>query len=330
MDPLLVRKLIHALTALVLVIGGGTVGYMLIEDWGFLDSLFFTLITITTVGYDDGGISRPGELFTILLVLFGIATATYGFSTIVQVAVSSQLAWRRKMQKKIDSLKNHYIVCGFGRVGRTVCEQLARENVDFVVVEKDPDTVQQAVDHGYLVIEGNATEDEVLQEARIEVAQGLVSVASHDADNIVIVLSATELNRYLFIMSRAEREESVRKIERAGAARVISPFRSSGMEIANSILRPHVAQFLRHTNHYNADFVLGEMAVEEGSPLVGRRISEFGQEESELVFVSLERGAEGVRLRPGGAEQFLTGDVYMVIGPKEAVMRVQKMAKETG
>lgn len=321
------RKLWHALLALFTVIGLGTGGYMLIEDWPFFDALFHTLITITTVGYDDGGMSDNGRHFTLLLLIFGIATATYGFSSIIQVAVSSQLAWGDKMQEKIDTLKNHFIICGYGRVGETVCEQLAEAGQAFVIIERDEQRCQVAEARGFLAIHGDATEDEKLQQAGIDRAQGLASVVDSDAENIVIALSARELNKYAFIMSRAEKETSIRKIERAGASLVISPFRTSGNEIANAIIRPHVAHFLRHSLYSNADFVLGEVTLQEGSSLVERTFGDYGKEEPEVVFVAVERGRDGLMLRPGGNEVFQAGDVVMVVGPPEALVRMREQAQ---
>ena len=185
------RRLRRAILALSVVLTGGTLGFMIIEPtWGLWRSLYFTLITVTTVGYSDEGLSAQGRGFTTILLVAGIATASYAFSQIVQAAVSYQFAWRRRMQKDIDRLRDHYVVCGMGRVGRAVCKQLTENSTPFVVIEQDIDRFQQAPSYGFLAILGTATEDAVLLQAGIKRARGIVCAFDSDSENIVITLSA--------------------------------------------------------------------------------------------------------------------------------------------
>ena len=204
--------------------------------WGVWKAFFFTMITISTVGYGDQGISPLGERFAAVLLLVGIATATYSLSALVNVAVNCQLEWKRKMQRQIDQLQQHFIICGFGRIGKTVCEQLAAAGESFVVLEKDPDSYQAALDQGHLAILGDSTEDPNLRQAGVTRARGVICVINSDAENVFITLSVRELNPQAFIASRADAEGASRRGKRAGADLVISPYTTAGLTLARAVL----------------------------------------------------------------------------------------------
>ena len=201
-----VRK---AVLALLFVIAAGTCGYMLIEEWGVRRALFFTLITLSTVGYGDYGLSSAGERFTIVVLLAGAGTFTYSVSVIGPLVLDRRFLLERRMNRAIDKLNGHFIVCGLGRIGMSVCQRLAREGVPFVAVDPRPEVVATVAEVGFLAIVGDATEDQVLEDVGIRRARGLAAVADSDATNIVITLSGRELNPDLSIISRAEQPDAV-------------------------------------------------------------------------------------------------------------------------
>ena len=228
---------LRCLLALAAVTAFGTVGFAVIEqDWTLWKSLFFTLITITTVGYGDEGLSENGEVFAAVLLLLGIGTATYSLTSLVQIAVNYQTAWKRKMTRQINRLMDHFIICGFGRIGLTVAEQLQESGVPFVVIDCDEKQVEIALERGFLVVEGNSADDETLQQAGIQNARGIICAINSDAENVFVTLCARELNPGAFIASRASTESAARRMKRAGASLVVSPYISAGNQIANAVL----------------------------------------------------------------------------------------------
>lgn len=320
------RQIITAIVLLLVVVMGGTTGYMLIEGWGFWRSFFFVLISITTVGYHAEGLSTSGEQFTALLLIGGISTATYAFGVIVQASILAQLSWRLKMHRQIRRLKEHFIVCGFGRIGRPVCERLEAAGHDVVVIEGDQNALEEARERGFLAIRGNATEDEVLLEAGVGRAKGIVCAVNSDADNIVIALGARELRPDIQIVARVDEDGATRKIQRAGADHVVSPFRTAAMDIANGILQPNVTGFLSQANHTDGGFELSEVTVDVGSRGDGRSIAALRRQGSaELVFVAIKRVDGTTNLGPTDVERVAGGDVIIVAGPPLAVRRISSM-----
>ena len=318
---------IRCTAALVGVTLFGTVGFLIIEqNWGLWDSLYFTLITITTVGYGDEGLSPNGQVFATVLLLVGIGTATYSLSVLIQIAIGYQLAWKRKMQHRIDSLRDHIVVCGFGRMGRTVCERLFADKVPFVVVERDEEGCRAAMDQGYPAIRGNATEDQVLRDAGVERCRGVVCVLNADAENVFITLNARYLNEHAFIACRAETDGAGDKVRRAGASLVVSPHYSAGVNIATAILRPHVADFLQRGYGADAGIELDEVTIAEGSPLVGQTVHQYGKSEASIVFVAIKRPDGPTTVRPGGKETFQSGDVVIVAGAQKDLSRMSQQA----
>ena len=234
------RTLIYCAIALCSVIALGTVGFMIVEPgWGLWKSFFFTLVTVTTVGYGDEGLSFEGQAFAAVLLIGGIATATYSLSSMVRVAINLQLSWRRKMRDRIKKLNNHFVICGYGRIGETVCEEIATYGIPFVVLEKSEESCQAAQERGFLTVRGNSTEDDVLRSAGIDRAKGVICVINSDAENVFITLSVRELNPEAFIACRAAGRGAINRLKRAGASLVISPYTAAGMTIADEILTRH-------------------------------------------------------------------------------------------
>ncbi|MCA8981857.1 MAG: potassium channel protein [Planctomycetes bacterium] len=314
------RRLVRALTALFGILSIGVCGLMWIEGWDFWRAFFFTLITVTTVGYGDEGISDAGERFAILLLVGGIGTASYTFALVVQTMVANQFAWKRRMHSRINKLDEHVIVCGFGRMGRTICEELVVTGKAFVVIEVDVAAATRALELGYAVVQGCATEDEVLKEAGIERATHMVCATDRESENIVATLSARQLRSDITIIARAERPEEIRKLRLAGATRTVAPFHLGGIEIANAITRPRVAEFLAASVRAESEVGLAEIAIGAESPLIGRTLADCGRTDaSRISFVTLERAGEPPFTPPRGTMTLQAGDLLIVAGDPDQI-----------
>jgi voltage-gated potassium channel len=213
-----------AVCLLILVIGGGTVGYMAIEGWSFLDALYMTVLTISTVGYGEvHPLSISGKFLSILIILFGVGSVGFAVGTAGRLMIEDRIraVLGRRSMKSIQKLHDHYIICGFGRMGRIICEELTEKGIPLVVLENDESVLEEIERLGYLYIKADATSDEELIDSGIDKAAGLVSVVTDDAQNVFIVLTARGLNPKLNIVARSATEESIKKLVRAGANKVI-------------------------------------------------------------------------------------------------------------
>lgn len=321
------QRIFQAVAALCIVVFGGTLGFMQIQDWDFWRALFFVLITVTTVGYSADGLTPAGEVFTAVLLVGGIGTATYAFGVIVRASVGAQLSWRQNMHKQIKKMSGHYIVCGFGRIGRTVCGRLAAAGYQVVVIEGVNDAVQEARERGFPALRGNATEDEVLQQAGIMRARGVVCAVNSDSDNIVITLGAREMRPDITIIARVDEDGATRKISRAGATKVVSPFRTGAIDIANAIIRPNVSEFLQGSSQEPSDLELSEIAVEQGSLLAGRCLGDFTHSGSAgVVFVAIKRSDGSKLVGPSVTARLNAGDVVIVAGDPRGLAAVRERA----
>ena len=319
------RNVFNAVLAMLIVIAVGTLGFTLLEQqWNAWDALFFTMITITTVGYGDYGLDMKGEMFALVLLLTGIAVTTYAFGQVVQLAVTSRAVWRRKMLKTIERMQDHYIVCGAGRVGRAVCERFEESGVPLVVIDRDTERCEWARAQGHLAIEGNATDDRTLLSAGVQRCKGLVAAAPHDNENLVITLTAREHNADCLIICRSDDPDTDTKFRRAGADRVVAPETNGGHVIANLLVRPHLTDFLAHTGE--DDYQLTELHIQHGSPLAGLSIREMGEREPHLVFVAHKRDGQPARVRPDTTEVLAADDILIVVGELDALARVSQHA----
>lgn len=312
--------------ALVAVMLFGTMGVMLVEGWGVLQSFFFTLITLTTVGYGDYGLSELGKIFASLLMIGGFAVVTYCAGQLVPIVFNRQLIWERKMNQRILDLNDHYIVCGLGRIGQAVCQHFARDGDAFIGIDPDPEAVQILAEADQLAIVGDATDDDVLEEAGIGRAKAIACVTGSDSENIVITLSARERKPELMIVSRAEHDDALRKMQRAGATRVISPIRTGGVSIVNAILKPNLAEFLDLTHDRCEDFELAEIVVETNSALDGATIREKSPEFENALIIALKCEGRPARMRPDPEEALSAGDVLIVAGNVGSIHALQRLA----
>jgi voltage-gated potassium channel len=301
-----------------------------IERWTVFDSLYMTVTTITTVGYGEvHPLSDPGRLFTLVLIVFGVSTILYTFNNAARIVIEGEIQeifGRKKLEKKIKGLSNHYIVCGYGRMGKVICKELKEKRASFVVVEKD--IANDTLDRDVLFVRGDATRDDVLKEAGIERATGLISVLSTDAENLYVVLSARVLNPVLSIVARAGEEGSEQKLLRAGADRVVSPYYIGGLRIAHSVLKPAVVDFIEFaTRSGNIDLQMEEVFVQEGSKIAGSTLDECGiGRELGIIIVAIKRSDGEMLFNPTFRTSIKSGDILIALGERSKLRVLEDMA----
>ena len=330
--PILTGGPATAIALLASVIVGGTIGYVLIEGWSVWDAFYMTVITVTTVGYKEvHELSRLGQAFTVVLLLGGVGAALYTFTFLATAIVEGGLPkrlQRRRLYHMLETIRDHFIVCGYGRIGAIVTDQFRRQGIRFVIVERDTVRARAALTLGMLVVEADATREDVLKEAGIDRARGLIAAVGTDAENVYTVLSARVLNPNLFIVGRAEGEDSVLKLERAGANRVISPYQIGAMQMAQTALRPTVVDFVAlATNAENFELSMEEITIGKGSPLAGQSIinanlrSRFG-----VVVVAIQRNDRRMDFNPEPDATMLEGDKLVVLGRPESLKSLEREA----
>jgi voltage-gated potassium channel len=263
---------------LSMVLACGTAGYMLIEHWQPLDAFFMTLITISTVGYEEvHQLSTAGKLFSASLILGGIGAMLWVFGIVTEILSTGALAeyrrWR-SLENRRQALRDHFIICGYGRMGTQVARELEQSRVSVVVIDNNPDAIMRLRREGRVFVEGDAASEEMLRSAGIERARALISAVDSDERAVYIVLAARALNPNLYILSRAGMPDSIRRLELAGAQRVISPYRMAGHQIVQLALRPNLVNIAESL--LQGGIGVEEMVVAEGSPMIGRTLKEAG------------------------------------------------------
>jgi voltage-gated potassium channel len=313
---------------LTAIVAGGTIGYMTIEGWSFLDALYMTITTITTVGYDEvHPLSEAGKVFSIILIVGGVGGALYALTTAVGYFVEGRFGstlGRRQMKNKIARLKDHFIICGYGRVGQEVARAFAGDGVPFVVIDSNPESIAQAEKDGYPYLQANATEDDVLKEAGIEKARGLVAAVGGDVDNTYITLSARGLRPDLFIAVRASDREAEVKLARAGADRIVSPYSIGARRLAMLALRPAVVDFIDTVSYGpGRELKLENIAVSDGSSLAGTTVAATRQRTKvNILAISDKKGK--LLANPAGEDMIEAGGRLIVIGTKEQLCALEK------
>ncbi len=315
---------------ILLIISFGTFGYMIIEGWQFFDSFYMTIITLTTVGYREvHDLSFWGRMFTIILIVGGVGTVFYALSTGAKIILEGELQeifGRKRLEKRIKDLKEHYIICGYGRMGRIIARELEEKHVDFVAIEKDEDVTSEK--DNVLIYRGDATKDEVLKELGIDRARGLISVLPTDAENMYVVLSARGLNPNLTIVARAGEEGSEKKLVRAGADRVVSPYHIGGLRIAHTVLKPAVVDFIEFaTKSGNIDLQMEEIVIMESSGLIGMTLDECGiGRELGIIVVGIKTIAGEMRFNPTFRSAINAGDTLIALGEISKLRVLEEMA----
>jgi voltage-gated potassium channel len=316
-----------ALIFIMILIVIGTAGFYYIEGWNVLASFYTTVMTLTTVGYGDfAPQSSAGKVFTVILVIFGVGTMLYTVGLVAQTMVEGRLMnlmGRGKMEKAIDKMNNHYIVCGCGRIGYLICKELAAEKVDFVVVDNNPEVIQKIGEEGFVYFRGDAIHDKCLIGAGIKRAKGIVCVLPSDAQNLYVILTAKELNPNIWILSRSEEEESEHRLLRAGANRVMSPYTLGGNRMAMAILRPAMLDFIEiTTRRQSLELRMDELEICEGSPLVGKSLedSEIRQRYG-LIIVAVKKDSGKMIFNPVASYIIQSGDKLIALGEDENVSK---------
>jgi voltage-gated potassium channel len=323
------RRFLRALMMLVALATIGTVGFAGIEGWSLGKAFFLTLMTITSVGYGDLGLSEPGMRFGAFLLVVGIGVFSYAFAMVLQTVVESQFAWRRRMEKRIRSLEGHTIVCGFGRMGKILCHELVSRGVQVAVIDADEARVREACTEDLLALEGSGCENETLLRAGIENASHVVVAVSREFEAIVIAMSARELRSDVRILARAETEEGARKLRVAGADRVVLPYQSGARELYEAVADTGRGAFAGKANLRGAHVVLGDLVVSEGSVLEGKTLEAYGRREGQhIAFVALERRGSKPLVPPGGSTRLQAGDHLIVAGDPEEIAHLRVRARE--
>jgi voltage-gated potassium channel len=322
----------RGLALLVAVLVLGTVGFMVLEGYRFVDALYMTVITVGTVGYSEvRPLDTDGKIFDIFLIITGLAVMTYTLGALGQAIIEGSIqkfVGRQRMQREIESLRDHYVVCGHGRMGEILCSGLREEKVPFVVIEGEPENSEALAARGILVVAGDATQDQVLLQAGVKRAKALVAVVSSDVDNLYIVLSARELcrqdNPYLYILSRATDDTAMTKITRAGADRVISPYTIGGMRLVQALLRPTVYDFVDvATQSRGLDLMFEEVRVRAESPLASVALKDSNiRQHFNVVIIAVKKESGGMVFNPGPDYVLQAGDTVITLGDRDQLARL--------
>ena len=315
----------------IVMIIAGTGGYMVIEGWGVLDALYMTVITVASVGYSEvQTLSSAGRIYTMFLIFMGLGFFVYVAGAVVQFMVEGQIRnalGRRRLDRKINQLENHFIICGYGRIGRVLCNKLKSRPLGIVVIEKDPDLIPVMEADGMLYLSGDAASEILLLKAGIERAKGLVAVLATDTDNVFLVLTARQLNKTIEIIARAGHEASKAKLTAAGANRVESPYAMGAANMANRILRPTVTTFLDLAfTYHRKDIQMEEIPVGEDSSLVGKMLKDSGiRQNFNLIIIAIKKSDGGMLFNPSFEATINNGDTLIAVGESDNLEKLEKI-----
>ncbi|MGD8256775.1 MAG: potassium channel protein [Desulfobacterales bacterium] len=325
------RHLAISVALSVLIVVVGSVGYMIIEDWNFLDALYMTVITISTVGYREvNQVGEVGRIFTILLVFIGVGFTMYVAAAVVQFMVEGRIRiilGRRRLDKKLDRLKNHYIVCGYGRIGRVLSKNLRSKPLDVVVVEKNPDLIRAMDEDGVLYVSGDAADEACLIRAGIQRAKGLVAVLATDTDNVFLVLTARQLAPDLKIIARAGQEAAKSKLKAAGADSVESPYEMGAASMAHRIIRPTVTNFLDLAfAHKRKDIQMEEIPVDSSSELTNLPLKDSGiRQNYNLIIIAIKKPDGSMLFNPSFETAIMPEDTVIAVGEAANLQKLEKV-----
>lgn len=320
-------RLATAVALLACVVLASTIAYARIEGWSWFDSFYMTVATITTVG---GGEPHPlsvsGRKLTLAVIILGVAATSYTFLAFASYLLEGQLGievGRRRLRNRVRSVKDHYILCGFGRVGREIAREFVAERVPFVVIDVNQSSLDDAIRNGFLVVSGNATTPAVLREAGIELARGLITATDKDEDNVYVTLSARVLRPDLFIVARANRDDSLENLKFAGANRIISPYYIGGKRMASLAMRPTAVDFIDTILEAgNTDLLLEDLTIPAGSRWPGQPLATLVGDANEAIVLALKR-KNMMTFRPPAETVLQVGDEIVVAGPRPAIRALE-------
>lgn len=309
----------------------GTAGFHFIEDWPWFDGFYMTLITMTTVGYGEvHTLTVAGRAFNVFVILFSVLTGGFLVATVTQAMLEfelGQVLGRRRMEREIAKLNGHYIICGAGRVGRTVAREFRAREIPFVIIEKSEQPAQWAVNEGIPILIGSASQEDILERARIRQAEGLVAAVTSDAENLYIVLTARDMCPNLKIIARASEEDATAKLMRAGATQVVSPYKFVGHRIAQLLLRPNVLDFIDTAfGTERLDMQIEEVLVPSSSSLANKSLadSEIRQKCGVLV-LALKRADGSLNFNPAPDDTIRAGDHLIAIGSADHLEKLESL-----
>jgi voltage-gated potassium channel len=298
----------------------GTLGFMLIEGYSAFDAFYMTLITVSTVGYAEiHPLGRAGRIFNSFVIFFGVSTMFFAIGAMTQSIIELELRkyfGKRRTRRMIEKLEKHFIVCGYGRVGRNAALELQRSGVSFVVVDRDPARVERAMQTGMLAVAADSTHDDTLRSVGVARARGLISALATDADNLFVILSAKNLNPQLYVATRAAEEEAEAKLRRAGADALFAPYTTAGYRLAQAVLRPHVFQFFDvATKSMGLDVDIEQVQVPEGSEFASRTLKQTRiRHELGVIVLAIRKSDGGMLFNPPAETTIAGGDCLIVMG----------------
>ena len=311
-----------AVILLAIVIVVGVTGYKLINGWDLLDSFYMVIITISTVGYTEvHPQGAAGRLFTSGLIVVGVGTMLYGFGVFAETLADNAFGRyrrERQLQRELNQLRDHFIICGYGRIGTQVVAEFEDHKVSYVVIDQTEEALERIRAEGRLHIEGDASKEEILKQAGIERARGLISAVDSDERAVYIVLAARAFNPNLYIVARAGRPDSIRRLELAGATRTISPYVMAGHRMADLAIRPAMVDVLDSLHHAETGIGVEEMVVSPGTPAVGKTLDEIGLFGPDTARVLALRRRDGtLHVNPNGSQRLEDGDLVIALGTED-------------
>ncbi len=305
------------ISGIIFLILIGTIGYILIEKINFIDALYQTVITITTVGFREvKPLTNVGKIFTIFYLIFGLGFVSYTILNIGQKFFETTLFdFLTRSRRSLRKMEGHFIICGFGRLGQFVSKELEREKKEFIVIEKSPECIEILREKGYAFIEGDAREEEILLKAGIKRAKGIATLLGNDADNPYIVFTARELNPRILIVSKAEDELSYKKLIKAGANKVILPYEEGGIKIAQTLLRPNLLEFVDFiVQRQHLTLRVEEIEIKEDHEFSGKKLRDSGlREKYGMIAIAIRKG-DNMIFNPGPEEILNPGDIIILMG----------------
>ena len=327
----ILKRLLWASAAIAAALTIGTVGFVSIEHYPVFDAFYMSLITIFTVGYNEiHPLSQAGRIFNSFLIFFGALTLLLAAGAMTQTIIElelNQFFGKRRVKNMVDSLTDHFIVCGYGRVGRGAAEELKKAGANFVVIDSDEDRVERAMHSHMLAVLADCTRDETLREVGIDRAKGLIATLGTDADNLFLILSARSLNPSLYLSARVGEEEVANKMKRAGADQIFAPYSSTGARMAQALLRPHVSQFLDSTTrNMGLDVGIEQVEVLNGSDVDGKTLEEIRlRRELGVIVLAIKRKEGKMEFNPAADARLSGGDFLIVMGEPESLPKLEMM-----
>ena len=325
------RKILISILLAILILFMGASGYMVLEGWDLLDSVYMTVTTLATVGYGEvHEMGKVGKIYTITLIIFGVGFFMYIIGLVVQFMVEGRIMTilgRKRLDKEIEHLKDHYIVCGYGRIGKVLCKHLKRKPIDLIVIENNQELMSVMDEERNFYVSGDATDEDTLIKAGIKQAKGLIAVLGTDADNVFLILTARQLNPDLFIIARASTQGAKSKLKAAGADYVESPYEMGAVSMAQRIIRPTVTSFLDLAFTYKRkDIQMEEIPISFSSSLANVMLKDSGiRQNYNLIIIAIKKPDGGMLFNPSFETVISGGDTVIAVGEEQNLQRLEKV-----